>query len=90
MPIVQAGKQFTADDLSRTAGELASQLRDLLQDGNDFRIQLESFPDADLITLGLTQEQINAIKGFFVGDLPTLYNAFAASTWVKQLLGLGV
>jgi hypothetical protein len=90
MAIVQAGKSFTAADLKITAGNLAGWIRDHLQDGNDFRIQLESMPDADLITLGLAQEEINAIKGFYVGDLPTLYNAFAGSTWVKQLLGTGV
>jgi hypothetical protein len=90
MPIVQAGKQFTAEDVQRTAGDLASLLRDGVQRGNDFRIQLESWPDADLITLGLTQEDINAIKGFFVGDLPAIANLLTASTWIKQLLGTGV
>jgi hypothetical protein len=90
MAIVQAGKQFTSDDIQRTAGDLAALLRDGLQRGNDFRIQLESWPDADLIELGLAQEEINAIKGFFVGDLPGMSSAFAASTWVKQLLGTGV
>jgi hypothetical protein len=92
MAIIQAGKQFTAEDIQRTAGELAALIRDCLARGNAFRIQLESWPDADLLTLegGLSQEEINAIKGFYVGDLPTLYNAFAGSTWVKQLLGTGV
>jgi hypothetical protein len=90
MAIVQAGKQFTADDIQRTAGELAALIRDCLARGNAFRIQLESWPDPDLLAMELTQEEINAIKGFYVGDLPTLYNAFAGSTWVKQLLGLGV
>jgi hypothetical protein len=90
MAIVQAGRQFTGDDLQRTAGDLATLIRDYLARGNAFRIQLESMPDADLISLGLAQEEINAIKGFYVGDLPTLYNAFAGSLWVKQLLGLGV
>jgi hypothetical protein len=89
MPLVQAGKTFTAADVKATAGNLAAYLRDYLQNGNDFRIQLESWPDADLITLGLTQEEINAIKGFYVGDLPALYNLFAGSVWVKQLLGTG-
>ena len=90
MPIVQAGHQFTADDLERTAGTLATNLRKALQDASNFRVQLESWPDADLVTLGLAQEQINAQKGFFVGDLPALVDGFTASTWVKQLLGVGV
>jgi hypothetical protein len=92
MAIVQAGKQFTSADIQRTAGDLAALIRDCLARGNAFRLQLESWPDADLIALDneLSQEEINAIKGFFVGDLPTLYNAFAGSTWVKQLLGTGV
>lgn len=90
MAIVQAGKQFTPDDIQRTAGELATLIRDGLARGNAFRVQLESWPDADLVALGLAQDEINAIKGFFVGDLPALYNGFAGSVWVKQLLGTGV
>jgi hypothetical protein len=90
MPIVQAGKQFTPDDIQRNAGDLATMLRDALARSNEFRVQLESWPDGDLVALGLTQDEINAIKGFFVGDLPALYNGFAASVWVKQLLGTGV
>jgi hypothetical protein len=90
MAIVQAGKTFTAADLKQTAGNLAAYLRDHLQNANDFRIQLESWPDADLVAMGLAQDEINAIKGFFVGDLPPIYGAFAASVWVKQLLGTGV
>jgi hypothetical protein len=90
MAIVQAGRPFTIDDIQRTAGDTAAMLRTYLINANNFRIQLESWPDADLIALGLTQEEINAIKGFFVGDVPGMYNAFAASTWVKQLLGTGV
>jgi hypothetical protein len=90
MPIVQAGQQFTADDLERTAGTLATMLRNALQQADAYRVQLESWPDADLVTLGLTQEQTNAQKGFYVGDLPALVNAFKGSIWVKQLLGTGV
>jgi len=90
MPITQAGKQFTADDIKRTAGSIASLLLDTTQSGGDFRIQLESWPDADLIEMGLSQEQVNAIKGFFVGDLPAITAALQASTWIKQLVGVGV
>ena len=90
MAIVQAGKQFTADDLRATAGNLAALLVGVVDDGDNFRVQLESWPDADLIELGLSQEQINAIKGFFVGDLPPIANAVKASVWIKQLLGTGI
>ena len=90
MAIVQAGKQFTADDVERTAGELAAMLRDTVQKGGDFRVQLESWPDADLIEMGLSQDEINAVKGFFVGDLPAIANLVATSSWIKQLLGTGV
>lgn len=89
MPLVQAGKQFTAEDLELTAGQLALLIRNALQQGDNYRIQLESWTDGDLMELGLTQEQINAQKGFFVGDLPALVSAFAASAWVKQILGTG-
>jgi hypothetical protein len=90
MTIVQAGRQFTVDDIQRTAGDTAAMLRTYLINANNFRVQLESWPDPDLIALGLSQDEINAIKGFYVGDVPGLFNAFAASTWVKQLLGTGV
>lgn len=90
MAIVQAGKTFTAVDLQQTVGALASFLRDHAQSGMDLKSQLESWPDADLIELGLAQEQIDAIKGFFIGDLPAIHTAINASTWIKQLVGLGV
>jgi len=90
MAIVQAGKQFTAENVQSTAGEVAARIRDAIADGDHFRIQLESWPDADLITLGLSQEEVNAIKGFYVGDLPALGALLAQSVWVKQLLGTGV
>jgi len=90
MPITQAGKQFTSADIKTTAGNLAAMLRDIAQDGLDFKTQLETWPDADLVTLGLTQDEINAIKGFYVGDLPAIASALQASTWIKQLLGTGV
>jgi hypothetical protein len=90
MAIVTAGKQVSAAQIQSQAGDLASLLRDTLQRASNFRIQLESWPDADLITLGLTQEEINAIKGFYVGDLPPIANLFSSSVWVKQLLGTGV
>lgn len=90
MAIVQAGSQFTADDLERTAGRLATAIRDAVTQGDAFRIQLESWPDPDLVTLGLTQEQVNAMKGFFVGDLPNIANLVRNSVWIKQLLGTGV
>lgn len=90
MSIIQAGKQFTADELQQQAGNLAAMLRDHATDAMQLKAQLETWPDADLVTLGLTQEEINAIKGFFVGDIPAIYNLITASTWIKQLLGIGV
>jgi hypothetical protein len=90
MAITQAGKQFSADDLQRSAGQLATMLRDAVLQGNNLRVQLESWPDADLVTLGLSQEEINALKGFFVGDLPAITAQLQGSVWLKQLLGTGV
>ena len=89
MAIVQGGKQFTKEDLLRTAGQLATQLRNAIQQANDYKIQLESWPDTDLIELGLAQDQVNAQKGFYSGDLPAITDRFTASVWVKQLLGTG-
>jgi hypothetical protein len=90
MAIVQAGKPVTADSIKATAGNLATLIRDSVQQGDAFRVQLESWPDADLIELGLDQADVNAIKGFYIGDLPQLKNTVAASAWIKQLLGTGV
>jgi len=90
MAVVQAGKQFTAEDIHQSAGALATKLRDAVSQGGEFRVQLESWPDADLIVMGLSQDEINAIKGFFVGDLPAIAGLLQASTWIKQLLGTGV
>lgn len=90
MPIIMAGKQFTADQLQQQAGDLASLMRDTVERSRNFAIQLESWPDADLLALGLEQDEINAIKGWFIGDLPTIEAAVAGSTWIKQLLGTGV
>lgn len=90
MPIVQAGKTFTAEELQATAGNLASMIRDHVQSGMDLNGQLQTWTDADLGTLGLAQEEIDAIKGFFVGDLPAIANLLNASTWIRKLIGLGV
>jgi len=90
MPITQAGKPFTTFDIKLTAGNLATRLRDAAQDGLNFKAQLETWPDADLIEMGLTQDEVNAIKGFYVGDLPAIAGAISASTWIKQLLGTSV
>lgn len=90
MPIVQAGKQFTADDLQRQAGDLASLMRDVVQRSENLRVQLTTWPDADLLALGLEQAEINAIKGYFVGDVPGITALVQASVWIKQLLGTGV
>ena len=90
MAIVMAGRQVTADQIQMTAGDLATILRDTVARAESFRVQLETWPDADLVTLGLDQLEINAIKGFFVGDLPPIKTALQGSTWLKQLLGTGV
>lgn len=89
MAITQAGRQFSADDVQRTAGDLAALIRDGVQRGTNFKGQLDSWPDPDLIDLGLSQEEVNAIKGFFVGDLPAITALVQQSVWIKQLLGLG-
>jgi hypothetical protein len=90
MAIVQAGKQFTSDDLKNSAGYVAALLMQATEDALGMKAQLESWPDPDLIELGLSQPEINAIKGFYVGDLPAIAAQLQASTWIKQLLGTGV
>jgi hypothetical protein len=88
--IVQAGKQFTAADLKTSAGHVATMITQFVEDGIGLKSQLESWPDGDLLDLGLSQEEINALKGFYVGDLPAIANLLTASVWIKQLLGTGV
>ena len=39
MPITQAGKQFTADQLQLDAGQMAAMLRDTAQKGLQFKTQ---------------------------------------------------
>jgi hypothetical protein len=88
--IVQAGIQFTAADLQKVAGNTAFHIFKQVQAGNDLATQLATWTDQDLIELGLGQEEIDAIKGFYVGDLPTIVQALQASSWLKKLLGTGV
>jgi len=90
MAIIQAGRQFTAEQLQADAGSVAAMVRDAVQRADNLRAQLESWPDADLITLGLSQEEVNAMKGFYVGDMPAIRDLLKASTWMKQLLGTGL
>ena len=84
MAICKAGKQFTADELQETAGKHRQSFCRWI-----FCLQGDQFPrparrcrDAHLITLGLAQEEINAIKVLLRGDLPPLKTQFALSTWV--------
>ena len=90
MAITQAGKKFTSLDLYRTSGDVATMIRNYIQHGMDFKGQLESWPDADLIAMGLTQEEVNAMKGFYIGDLPAFATLLQNSAWIRQLIGTGV
>lgn len=90
MAIVQAGKTFTKDDIKYAAGNIASRLRDHFQQAEQFRTQMISFADADLIALGLTQAEVDAIKGLYNGDLPPIRTSFNNASWLTRLLGIGV
>jgi hypothetical protein len=90
MAIIQAGKQFTKDDLKLTAGNLASMIVDHVQSATDFGGQLSSFANADLITLGLTQAEIDTMKGFYTGELPPIADLIRNSFHLRSLIGLGV
>jgi hypothetical protein len=90
MPIIQAGKQFTAADVKSTAGNLASLLVGVAQDCTDFGSQLATFPDADLETLGLSTDEIAALKGFFNAELTGITTPIKDSFFLRSLLGLGV
>ena len=91
MAIIQAGKQFTKEDLQRTAGDIASFITDHVQSGMDLKSQLESWTVQDMLDLGLTQAQVDAIRGFYMGDLPPIQAAlfwiilfFAAATGLPR------
>lgn len=88
--IVQAGKQFDSAKLKSDSGQIAGLIFGSIQDGTQIGTQLSTWPDVDLIELGLTQEEINALKGFFTGDLPAIANLLKQSAWIKQLLGTGI
>jgi hypothetical protein len=90
MPIVQAGKQFTKDDILQTSGNLAAFLVDTVQNGTDFGNQINTMADPDLVALGLTQEQIDAIKGFYVSELAPIAALIRDSFFLRSLIGLGV
>ena len=90
MPIIMAGKTFTAADIKQTAGSLASMMADHIQSGTDFATQLQTWPDADLIELGLTQEEVTALKGFYISELPAVKAALVASFYLRTLIGTGV
>ena len=88
--IVQAGKQFTAATILETSGNLASFLVDTVQNGTDFGSQMNTMADADLVELGLSQEQIAAIKGFYVSELAPIAALIRDSFFLRSLIGLGV
>ena len=90
MPIVQAGKQFTAETVLQTSGNLAAMLVDTVQSGSDFGGQMNTMADADLVALGLSQEQIAAIKGFYVSELAPIAALIRDSFFLRSLIGLGV
>lgn len=90
MALVQAGKQFNKDSIKAAAGSIATQMRDILHSATEFKKFLDASPDADLVTLGLTQEEVNAIKGFYIGEASGLKTSFDGFIWIKQLLGLRV
>jgi hypothetical protein len=90
MAIVQAGKQFTAADIKQTAGNLAAFLVDTAQNGTDFGGQMSTMADADLVALGLTTDEVAAIKGFYAGELPPIVQLIKDSFFLRSLIGLGV
>jgi hypothetical protein len=90
MPIIQAGKQFTAASLKETAGNLASMMADTIQSGTDFASQIASWTDEDLVALGMTAEEAAAVRGFYVSELPAVKTALESSFFLRSLIGLGV
>lgn len=87
---IQPGVQYTVAELKAAAGSTARLLRDYLQRSEYLRAYFAAQPDADLISLGLTQAEVDVLKGAYIGDLPAVKTLFDGKLFVPRLYGLGV
>ena len=85
-----AGLNPTAADVQYAAGQISQNLKKYYQDAvslNDFLLRT---PDADLVTLGISREDVTILKNAFADLAYQKATAFDSSTAVKQLWGLGI
>lgn len=87
---VQPGLPYTVLELKYTAGTIAKDLRSALQRAATLRAYMLAQPDADLITFGLTQAEIDAIKGAYISEINGLKTTFDAFSWTPRLWGVTV
>lgn len=83
------GKQENKDSLNQQAGSIALRLKKGYDDAVNFNDFLLRTPDADLISLGFIQGEVDILKSAFADLAYQKSQAFDSSTFVKQLYGTG-
>lgn len=96
MPV---GATYTKDEINNTAGQIARQVFAAFESVEQFKVFLDTKPDADLIALSFTQAEVTLLKSA-IGDLEQLSNIFLGqvnlasvkdfTTFAKQLIGTGL
>ena len=85
-----AGLSPTSADVQYAAGQIAQNLKKYYTDAVSLNEFLLRTSDADLITLGISQEDITILKTAFADLAYQKIAAFDSSTAVRQLWGLGI
>lgn len=87
---VMPGIPYTAADIKYAVGNISNSLRADLVRADNLKAFLATIVDADLISLGLTQAEVNIIRSAFATELSGLYTTFKTLTFIKQCWGLGL
>lgn len=84
------GIPYTAADIRAAVGSISNALRVDIARADNFKASLAGIVDADLISLGLTQAEIDIIKSTFNVELPTISTPFKSLIFIKKCWGLGL
>ncbi len=88
--MLMAGKQVLVSDIQDSAGRIALSLKLAFQEAVDVNAFLIAHTDAELVALGLSQEDVTLLKSAFA-DLAYMKGAaFDSSPFVKRIWGLGI
>lgn len=85
-----AGLNPTAIDIQYACGHVALNLKKFYQDAVSLNDYLVATPDATLIALGISQADVTLLKSAYADLAFQKTSAFDSSTFVKQLVGLGL